>query len=291
MNWVIYLFGSGAAFFIAVALVIASVPTMTAGRSRWLRMVATLLAFLGLIVVVFSATPLPYWLYAVAFAISLSWIVIERLPEKTVPARWRYGARAALVVFWAGVVLVELPYHFTPSVEFIGRPKLYLFADSVSAGLGEAETETWPSLLAETHGVEVHNYSHMGATVGSMVKKARTLELGDGIVLLEIGGNDLLGKTTAAEFEAGLDELLSLTCGPGRSVIMFELPLPPFANEFGRAQRRLASRYGVPMIPKRVFIGVLTAQDGTVDSIHLTRSGHERMRDTVWAVIGPAFGK
>ena len=60
-------------------------------------------------------------------------------------------------------------------------------------------------------------------------------------MLLEIGGNDLLGDTTPAGFESGLDNLLRVVSRPGRVVVMLELPLPPFFNEYGRAQRRVAS--------------------------------------------------
>jgi len=43
------------------------------------------------------------------------------------------------------------------------------------------------------------------------------------------------------------------------------------------------------MIPKWVFVNVLTAGGATVDSVHLSRQGHERMAETVWNVIRPAF--
>ena len=70
---------------------------------------------------------------------------------------------------------------------------------------------------------------------------------------------------------------------------MFELPLPPFHNSFGRIQRDLAGKYNVKLIPKRVFMRILSGADKTLDSIHLTQSGHDLMAKTVWEIIGPAF--
>jgi acyl-CoA thioesterase-1 len=131
----------------------------------------------------------------------------------------------------------------------------------------------------------------MGAKVSTMRRKADDLALGDGLVLLEIGGNDLLGSTSLADFERDLDELLQGLRGPGRIVVMFELPLPPFCNGFGRAQRRLAHKNNVRLIPKRVFVEVLTTEGATVDSVHLSRRGHELMAATVWDIIQPAFAK
>ena len=70
---------------------------------------------------------------------------------------------------------------------------------------------------------------------------------------------------------------------------MFELPLPPLSNEYGRIQRRLARRYQVRLIPKRIFISVLAGGGATLDSIHLSDDGHQRMAAEVWKVLAPAY--
>ena len=119
--------------------------------------------------------------------------------------------------------------------------------------------------------------------------QANQLPAEGGLVLIEIGGNDLLGETTSAQFERDLNQLLSQIRAPGRTLVMFELPLPPLCNEYGRIQRRLAARYGVRLIPKRVFISVLAGGGATLDSIHLSEAGHQQMADSVWAVIDPAY--
>jgi acyl-CoA thioesterase-1 len=72
-------------------------------------------------------------------------------------------------------------------------------------------------------------------------------------------------------------------------VAMFELPIPPLYEGFGRVQRDLASRYGVALIPKRILLSVIEAADATVDSLHLTQQGHDEMADVVWALLEPAM--
>jgi len=116
-------------------------------------------------------------------------------------------------------------------------------------------------------------------------------ELGKGVVLLEIGGNDVLGSTSTDEYERNLDALLHCVTGSGRHVVMFELPIPPLANGYGRAQRNLAAKHNVVLIPKRVLMGVLTDEGATVDSLHLSPSGHQQMAESVWCIIGPALSK
>jgi len=289
VSWVIYFFGSGAAFFAGVGLVLAGVALVSFYRRGWSTAAANLCAFLGLALIALSATPLPYWLYGLAGAITLFWLVVERSRRKAL-LRCRKWIRAATAVVWLAAVAMEVPYHIAPTLPAGGRSRLYIFADSVAAGLGEPSKDTWPKLLAGSQSIDVRDHSQIGATVHVMLRKADELVLGDGVVLLEIGGNDVLGTTTASEFEQNLDALLVRVGGPGRIVVMFELPLPPFYNAFGMAQRRLAAKHQVFLIPKRIFVTVLTADDATLDSIHLSLSGHERMAETVWRLIEPAFG-
>jgi acyl-CoA thioesterase-1 len=163
--------------------------------------------------------------------------------------------------------------------------------DSLAAGGGGGREETWPRLLARTRGVEVVDLSEVGATVATALGRVDRLPPGGGVILVEIGGNDLLGPTSATDFDRDLGELLDRVCRPGRVVLMLELPLPPFCNGFGLAQRRQAAAHGVGLVPKRVLMGVLTGEGATTDGIHLSAAGHERMAEAVWAAVRSAYGE
>jgi acyl-CoA thioesterase-1 len=289
MNELVYLFGSGAAFFVGIALILAGLAIFTRARQEWARVVATLVAVLGLVFVAFSSTPLPYWLYAIAGVITLPWLVAERSRRPWLLAR-RRGLRWAVAVVWLAAAAVEFPYHLTPTLAPAGRPQLFLLGDSISTGMGERQPP-WPRLLAAERSIPMTDLSLVGATVESALRQADRLPADGGLVLLEIGGNDLLGSTSAADFERGLEQLLKRVCVPGRPVVMFELPLPPFCNDYGLAQRRLAARYGVALIPKRILMAVLAGDNATLDSIHLTAAGHERLAAAVWDILRPAYGE
>jgi len=137
--------------------------------------------------------------------------------------------------------------------------------------------------------VHVQDLSHVGETAASALKRARQQTIDSPIVLVEIGGNDILGPTTTKQFARDLDALLSHLKLPGRQVAMFELPLPPFYHEFGRIQREVADRHQVLLIPKRVFLGLLAGNGATLDSIHLSQAGHQQMAQLVWEFIAPAY--
>jgi acyl-CoA thioesterase-1 len=288
LDHVIYFVGGGLAFFVGAALILAGVGVSPWVESRWLKLARNLAALVGGILIVISAVPLDWWLYALLATTSVAWLIIEWLTGKLSP-RWPRAARIAAVAVWLLALGLELPYHFTPTLPAMGDPRLFLIGDSVSAGMSDADTGTWPKLLAKAQGIDLRDLSKMGATVGSAQKQADLIGDEPGLVLLEIGGNDLLGSTTTDQFEERLEHLLAAVCRADRTVVMLELPLPPFANRFGQIQRRLAREHGVFLVPRRVFISVLTTSGATVDGIHLTPEGHALMAETMWSVVRSAW--
>jgi acyl-CoA thioesterase I len=291
LNLVIYFVGSGNAFFLGIALLVMGIGVSFLTLGRMLRLVRNLAVAVGVILIAISATPLPWWLYAILALFTLGWLSLEwRSPR--VGRHVLLAARLVALAVWSAALAFELPYHFAPArLSPLGMPKLFVIGDSVSAGMKEGEQGTWPRLLAKKEGIEVDDFSKMGATVGSARTQAGRIGDENGIVLLEIGGNDLLSATTSEEFAEQLDLLLAETCRRGRIVLMLELPLPPFHNRFGMIQRDLAAKHGVLLIPKRVFIGILTTSGATLDGIHLTPAGHAQLADAIWRVISPAYGR
>jgi lysophospholipase L1-like esterase len=74
---------------------------------------------------------------------------------------------------------------------------------------------------------------------------------------------------------------------PERTVVMFELPLLPNEIAYGQIQRRLASKYGVWLIPKRYFVQVIGGADATLDGLHLSQDGTRQMALLVAKVLSP----
>lgn len=286
-GWFIDHVASGQAFFTGLVLLAASVGIASLESPKWNR-AATVLFFLGALFVFVSATPLPWTAYAIGIASLATWLFVEARRGK-----YSRNVTRAMRTIAAGILallgMLELPYHIIPQPTLPPSPALAVIGDSISAGIGENEAVTWPTLLAQEHHIVVHDHSAMGATVSSARKQAAKLLPDDRVVVLEIGGNDLLGETTAAGFERGLEALLNEVGEPGRTVVMLELPLPPTFNRFGLIQRRLASKYDVVLVPKRVLMGVLARGDATLDSIHLSQSGHKQLADALWSIIRPSF--
>jgi lysophospholipase L1-like esterase len=68
-------------------------------------------------------------------------------------------------------------------------------------------------------------------------------------------------------------------------VLLIELPLYPFKNAFGMAQRRIAAKYNVAVLPKRCFTKVLGTKNGTLDGLHLSQEGHDAMAGIIAEVL------
>jgi len=297
MPWVLYLFGSGQAFFLGAGMVLLAVALLPRVKAGVRGSLLAIIARLGIFIAIISAVPLSYWLYGLAVLVTSVWLWRERRrgresllsadsPPQTPDPRY---LRLATAMVWIGMALVELPYHFTPRIPGMSKPPLFIIGDSITAGMGAGEKHTWPDLLPPVV-APVHNLALPGATSASALsRQANQLPARGGLVVLEIGGNDLLGETPAAHFERDLEQLLSRVSVPERTIVMFELPLPPLCNEYGRIQRKLAARHDVHLIPKRTLMGVLARGGATLDTIHLSEEGHQQMAGAVWSVIGPAY--
>ncbi len=173
-----------------------------------------------------------------------------------------------------------------------------VISDSVTAGLGNDDRrKTWPQLLAEDHGLGIQDISHIGETAASALKRVQQHSIQSDLIIIEIGGNDVLGGTTAAECADNLEALICAlndadheqpNNNRDRQLLMFELPLPPFYTKFGKHQRDIAARHHVKLTPKLYFYSVIGRQHNTVDGVHLSQEGHRQMVDVVWQIIRDA---
>lgn len=290
-NVIVSHLASGDAFFSGSALLVMAVVVATAFRGDWVRWARNFCLMLGAILVTLSVTPLPRWAYVLLTLVILAWLLMQG--SQRVSSKCRHVTAACTVFGWLAAVAWEVPYHLRPELPVVASPALGVIGDSVTAGMqiGENEPETWPKILARARHIRVNDQSQPGAKCASARKQAALLTPADTIVVMEIGGNDLLGTTSTDDFERDLRALLSDICQQGRTVVLFELPLLPFCQGYGRAQRQLCREHGVYLIPKHVLLGVLRAGGATIDSIHLTAAGQERLADETWRVIGPAFAQ
>jgi lysophospholipase L1-like esterase len=289
MNPVALHLASGASAFSGAALLLLGVSVSPWSRGGWPKTLRTVAAWIGLALLLASATPWPLWLYSIFLGVFLSWFLAEEVPW----VRQTTGSlspQVALIATVALMVVLELPYTLLPKLPPMQVQHVYVIGDSISSGIGSGYP-AWPDVFAARHTLSMTNLSAPGATVADAMSRTAQVKVRNAIVLVEIGGNDLLSGLPAQDFERQLESLLASLRQPGRTIVMLELPLFPFSGGYGRAQRALAHTFDVYLVPKRYFTGVLGSPGATEDGLHLSESGARMMADTVWLILGPALGR
>jgi acyl-CoA thioesterase-1 len=282
MNPILLRFADGTTFFVGLALVLGAEALLFRFHTRVVRPVLTVLPLVGAVLVVISATPLPMWMYIVWGITALAGLVLGNRSEASVRSRWVAGA--SLLVSTAGFCLAELPHRSMPHLVVEKDATVYVIGDSISAGIGTTE-RCWPAMLEEITGLRAVNLAQPGAKVANAAVQAKRIVTPNSVVIVEIGGNDLLGGTDAAAFRDQLDSLISSLRAAQHQILIIELPLIPFMNAFGQAQRSIVSKHGAALLPKRVFAKVLGTRNGTLDGLHLSQEGHSAMARSIAGIM------
>jgi lysophospholipase L1-like esterase len=288
MNPAALYLASGDSLYPGAVLLLAAVAWKSLS-ARGPRLLQSLMAWLGLAMVVIASPPISGWAAATFVVAFLVWL--NTANQFGVGSRWmrvRVAATFALLVLLLAVSGSELLHRRMPRITGQPSDHLVVIGDSISSGI-DAHTPAWPTLFQLQTGIAVWNLSHPGATVVEARVMAPQVRPQDALILIEIGGNDLLSGMSAAEFGQRLDSLLSSLKMPGRTLVMFELPLLPHKIGYGRVQRRLSSKYGVFLIPKHFFTRVLSGADATSDGLHLSESGARSMSALVERTLSPAL--
>jgi acyl-CoA thioesterase-1 len=282
MNPIILSFADGTTFFVGLALVLVAETLFIRFRNRIARPVLTVLALVGMILVVISATPLPIWVYLLWTIPAVAGLVLSN--RAFPPRKIQIVSGSVLLAATAALCIAEAPHHRCPSLVVPDGTTVYVLGDSISAGMG-TKHRCWPAVLDGMTPLRVVNLAQPGATVESAIAQAKGIDEQGSLVIVEIGGNDLLGGTDASAFRSKLDILVSSLRGDKHQVLLLELPLFPFQNAYGEAHRDVAAKHGAAMLPKRCFAAVLGTENATLDGLHLSQAGHDAMAAIIADVI------
>jgi len=282
MSWFAFHLASGTSLFSGAALLIVGVLLVSKTKGP-INFVCRICALLGFALILLSSTPFPFWSYLVFVGLGSAWVVVESV-SRLKRTSFALVLRILLGAWVSSLILVEIPHRALHDVPNELRTQLCVIGDSISAGIDESPN--WVEVFHQRFGARTVNLAKPAATLQSALKQADLLKSNDCVVLLEIGGNDLLGTTSSAEFGNDLRSLLKSVVGPRRTIVMLELPLLPGQAGLGRSQRALAREYNVLLIPKNRFCHVLALPNATLDGLHLSPSGTSSMAAMVYESIG-----
>ncbi len=285
MSPIILYFASGESLYPGTVILLLAIASDLFLKREWLSRLRNISAWIALILIVMSCPPFP-WVVDTAFiVIFLFWyfaVNVMALQRAEPPTS---ALLAAVLIILSGF---ELQHRGLPPISGVPSDHMVVIGDSISAGI-DPQVPPWPTVLSGMTGVPVKNLSVAGASIADGLKMTAKVESEDKVILIEIGGNDLIAGAPSSEFGRSLEAVLQTVAVPGRTVVMFELPLLPDRIAYGQIQRRLARKYGVWLIPKRYFVSVIGCANATSDGLHLLPEGTRRMATLVARVCEPVL--
>jgi lysophospholipase L1-like esterase len=288
MNPVFSWFASGDSLYAGAILLIVVIAISRYVKRRW-SLLRNIAIWLALAMIVMACPPFAWIVDSMFLAVFVLWFVLaSRITPGRTLIRLRLATTAVLLMLLLVLPAVELSHRSMPVIAGMPCDHLVVIGDSISSGLNP-HVPPWPIVMQQTTGVPVKNLARPGAQAMEGRDMAAKVRPEDCVVLIELGGNDLITGVTASEYAQALEAILSKLATPRRTVIMFELPLFPNTIGYGQVQRRLAAKYGISLIPKRFFIHVISGANATSDGLHLSEAGTRRMAALVAQALSPVL--
>ena len=161
------------------------------------------------------------------------------------------------------------------------------FGDSITAGVGAAPEESYPQRLSETIGVEVRNLGVPGDTAGTAAGRIdQVLAQDPWLVIVELGGNDLLQRAPIAATEQALRQILDRLLAARVVPVLVEIEVPIYGGQYDDMFERLADDYDVPLV-EDALRRILTDPALKSDTIHPNAAGYRQLAQAVAEEIGP----
>jgi acyl-CoA thioesterase-1 len=183
------------------------------------------------------------------------------------------------------------------------RPKILAFGDSLTAGFGLAETESYPYLLQERLRSEGFDYEVLNAgvsgdtTLGGLERIDWALEQDDlEILILELGANDLMRGIPVKKIEANLDQMLVKAKAKNVKVLLCGMFAPPnagadYQRDFMSIFPDLATKHNVAYLPFLLEGIALKRELNQADGIHPNAAGTKIMADNIFRELKPLLTK
>lgn len=183
------------------------------------------------------------------------------------------------------------------------KPKIIAFGDSLTAGFGLAEKESYPYLLqeklkADGYDFEVINAGVSGDTsLGGLERSDWVLDQDNAkILILELGANDLLRGVPVAKMKDNLDKIIRKAKAKKLKILLCGMLAPPsmgseYQRDFMMAFPDLATEHKVEFLPFLLDGVALKKELNQADGIHPNANGAKIMTDNIYKALKPLLNK
>ena len=179
------------------------------------------------------------------------------------------------------------------------RPKVVVLGDSLTAGLGLAQSEAYPALVeqkmrAAGYDWDVVNAGVSGDTSAAGLARAEWAldQPNVRVLVLELGANDGLRGLPVDAMKKNLAAIIELAQSRHMTVLLTGMEAPPnfgsdYTVSFRQAYRDLAKQYKVTLLPFLLDKVAGNAGLNQGDGIHPNVEGARIVADNVWTVLKP----
>jgi acyl-CoA thioesterase-1 len=163
------------------------------------------------------------------------------------------------------------------------------FGDSLTFGTGATESESYPSVLGQLLGRSVVRAGVPGeVTAGGLARVQSVIdEHKPKLMIVCLGGNDMLRKVDEGETRANLREIIKVVRAQGIAVVLIGVPRPALLTSAPPFFEEIAKEFGIPYEGK-IVTDVLYKPDQKADTIHPNAKGYRRMAEAVAALLKKA---
>jgi acyl-CoA thioesterase-1 len=189
-----------------------------------------------------------------------------------------------------------------PAAPVVSRPRIVFLGDSLTAGLGLDQSQSFPALIGQRLASEGYEYEIVNAGVsgdtsaGGLRRLDWSLEGDVKVLVVALGANDGLRGLSPGELRKNLAAVLEQATARGVTVVLAGMEAPPnFGAEYTRQFRDvytdLAQQYRVRFVPFLLQGVAGEASLNQRDGIHPNARGAQLVADLVWAELKPVLGR
>ncbi|MBB72470.1 MAG: arylesterase [Legionellales bacterium] len=189
------------------------------------------------------------------------------------------------------ICLVVVAYWFMgdsqPALKPLPKDATILaFGDSLTRGKGATLDQSYPALLQKLTGYKVINAGLNGETTAEGLERLPTAlgQYHPQLLLLGLGGNDMLQKVSAQQIKANLAQMLQIAKDAGVPVVLIAAPQPNIALSVPELYDEVAEFYNVPL-EKDLLSDLLKSPQYKSDAAHLNAAGYQAMAEGIAAFL------
>ncbi len=176
----------------------------------------------------------------------------------------------------------EIPNLDSPGTTIIA------FGDSITEGVGsDGPGTTYPEQLAERLGRPVINAGVAGDTTAEALARIESVVAQDPwLVIIELGGNDLLRQVPIEQTEANLSGIVERLLAARAVPVLIEIHGPFGGGRYSDLFERLGEKYNVPVL-EDALPDILSERSLKSDEIHPNADGYAKLAAAVSKELAP----